>query len=411
MLDEDIAYTRLPARGRKGFGLLDPGRYELHLGPDHVLHLCRGLFKETYKRFYFDDVQAVVVSRTSTRGSMNLFLAVLSLVSVFLAVTVTIVFSLDVLSTAAVLALLAGIPLLLLAWNTALGPTCRCRLYTAVQTEDVAAMSRMRRAEATLAILGPLIEAAQGRLTPEALGADSEERIAVEASTHAAPLTVAPALPPTPLHHEHGAYHAACFWLLFAGGATILVDVFWQHHVKNLLDASLFLAEAIVVVLALRRQQNSDLPRGLRTVTWASLIVLIADLVLGMFMAMFVMFSKLEAEMASPEPQLDPFFALDLTFEGPAFELYTVVMLTLHTVVAVVGLLRLREFRAAGPQPLGPGATPKPQVGRAGPQPLGPDTPKGALGVAPIRTPAFPDWTAPEADEDRVLGNAPEDGT
>ena len=393
MLDEDIAYTRLPARGRKGFGLLDPGRYELHLGPDHVLHLCRGLFKETYKRFYFDDVQAVVVSRTSTRGSMNLFLAVLSLVSVFLAVTVTIVFSLDVLSTAAVLALLAGIPLLLLAWNTALGPTCRCRLYTAVQTEDVTAMSRMRRAEATLAILGPLIEAAQGRLTPEALGADSEELTAVEASTHAAPLaataprTATPAAGPTPLHHEHGAYHAACFWLLLAGGATILVDVFWQHHVKDLLDTSLWLAEAIVVVLALRRQQNSDLPRGLQTVTWASLIVLIADFVLGMFAAMFVMFSKLEAEMASPEPQLDPFFALNLTLEGPAFELYTAVMLAAHTVVAVVGLLRLREFRAA----LARGAGAR-------------QAPTGTTAAA-ASDPAFPDWTAPEAH------NAPEDGT
>jgi len=391
MLDEDITYTRLPARGRRGFGLLDPGRYELHLGPDHVLHLCRGLFKETYKRFYFDDVQAVVVSRTSTRGSMNLFLAVLSLASAFLAVTVSIAFSLDVLSTAAVLALLAGIPLLLLAWNTALGPTCRCRLYTAVQTEDLAAMSRMRRAEATLAILGPLIEAAQGRLTPEVLGADSEEPIAVEASTHAAPLTApaprtaAPAAGPTPLHHEHGAYHAACFGLLLAGGATILLDVFWQHHVKDLMDTSLWLAEVIVVVLALRRQQNSDLPRGLQNVTWASLIVLIADFVLGMFAMMFVMFSKLEAEMASPEPQLDPFFALDLTLEGPAFELYTALMLAAHTVVAVVGLLRLREFRAALARD--PGRRQAPTRTTA----------------AAASDPPFPDWTAPEAD------NAPED--
>ena len=390
MLDEDIAYTRLPARGRRAFGLLDPGRYELHLGGDHVLHLCRGLFKETYKRFYFHDIQAVVVGRTSARGSMNLLLAGASLLSASLAVTVSITWSWD---AAVVLAVVAGIPLLLLAWNTALGPTCRCRLCTAVQTEDVAAMGRMRRAEATLAILGPLIEAAQGRLTPEALGADSEELIAVEASTHAAPLTAAPASSPTHLHHEHGTYHAACFWLLLAGGATILVDVFWQHRVKNLVDASLFLAEAIVVVLALRRQQNSDLPRGLQTVTWASLIVLIADLVLGVFMGMFVMFSKLEAEMASPKMQLDPFFALDMTMEGPAFELYTAVMLVAHTVVAVVGLLRLREFRAA--------------LARA---PGGPQASTGTTAAAPS-DPASPDWTAPEADEDRVLGNAREDGT
>jgi len=399
MLDENITYTRLPARGRKGFGVFHPGRYELHLGPDHVLHLSRGAFRETYKRFYFDDVQALVIGYTSLRGSMNLFLGALALASVFLVVTGSVTWGLDLLIAAAVLALLAGIPLLLLAWNTALGPTCRCRLYTAVQTEDLTAMSRMRRAEATLAILGPLIEAAQGRLTPETLGADSEEPMAVEASTHAAPLTAAPAVSPRPLHHEHGAYHAACFWLLLAGSATILVDVFWQHHLKDLFDTSLWLAEAIVVVLALRRQQNSDLPRGLQTVTWAGLIVLIADLVLGMFAMMFVMFSKLDAQMASPEPEMDLLFALDLTLEGPAFELYTAVMLVAHTVVAVLGLLRLRGFRASlarGASPRrAPAGTTAALVDRAcheRPRPAPSDPP-------------FPDWTAPDTD------NAPEDGT
>jgi len=345
MMDDDLAYRRLPARGRKAYGLFDPARYELHLGPDHVLHLRRGMFTETYKRFYFDDIQALVIGRTSGRGVMNLALGVASGIGVSIALAVSAAAGLDVLARVLLAACGATFPLALLAWNTALGSTCRCRLYTAVQTEDLAAMSRLRRAEATLAILRPLIEEAQGPVTPETLDADSGPSASVEASTRAAPAAALARGRPLALRHEHGAYHVAFFWLLLAGGAAILTDVFWQHAVKGLLGTSLWLAEVIVVVLALRRQQHSDLPRGIQSVTWAGLIVLIAGFALRTVAIMFLTFSKMEEAMASPEPNIDLLFGYDLTLEGPMFEFYTAVMLAAHTVVAVLGLLRLREFR------------------------------------------------------------------
>jgi hypothetical protein len=49
--------------------------------------------------------------------------------------------------------------------NLLLGPTCVCHLKTAVQTEELPSLRRLRRARKVLARLRPLIVAAQGELT------------------------------------------------------------------------------------------------------------------------------------------------------------------------------------------------------------------------------------------------------
>ncbi|HEO70150.1 MAG TPA: hypothetical protein ENN80_02730, partial [Candidatus Hydrogenedentes bacterium] len=58
-------------------------------------------------------------------------------------------------------------PLVGFVLNLYRGPTCKCHLHTAVQDEDLVALRRWRRAQRVAASLKPLIEAAQGRLTPD----------------------------------------------------------------------------------------------------------------------------------------------------------------------------------------------------------------------------------------------------
>ncbi len=55
----------------------------------------------------------------------------------------------------------AGICFLLAAASFLRGPTCRCTLSTAVQTQDLPSLNRVRTARKVLARIRPFIEAAQ----------------------------------------------------------------------------------------------------------------------------------------------------------------------------------------------------------------------------------------------------------
>ena len=67
-----------------------------------------------------------------------------------------------------VITLILAIPLLM---NNLLGPTCVCRLRTAVQTEELPSLCRLRQTRKILNRLRPLIAAAQGELAPEEIPA------------------------------------------------------------------------------------------------------------------------------------------------------------------------------------------------------------------------------------------------
>jgi len=80
--------------------------------------------------------------------------------------------------------------------NNLLGPSCICSLRTAVQTEELSSLNRLRRARKVLNRIRPLIAAAQGELSPEEIPA--RLRTAVGASGSATvPSGISVAPPPT----------------------------------------------------------------------------------------------------------------------------------------------------------------------------------------------------------------------
>ena len=69
-----------------------------------------------------------------------------------------------------------SIPLLvMLIYNLACGPTTRCFLRTAVQTEELPALNRLRRVRKVLARIETLVAEAQGAFTPGELSARLQE--------------------------------------------------------------------------------------------------------------------------------------------------------------------------------------------------------------------------------------------
>ncbi len=143
-------YVKLPGVGHQ------IGSYtRLYRGNDHLLQVSSVTFSESYKRFYFRDIQAFIVVRTKDWIVVIGLLLMLALLLTGLAVGVGDSVGSVVLGSFAAL-------LLILALVVGLqGPSCRCHVRTAVQTEKLPSLNRLRRAEKILAELTPLIAAAQ----------------------------------------------------------------------------------------------------------------------------------------------------------------------------------------------------------------------------------------------------------
>ena len=141
-------------------------RSSLWLGKDHLLKIDSNRFVETYKRFYFRDIQAITIRTTRRRQFWNIILLLLMLVCIgslsgifvrrFMLVTM----------------LVLAVPMLV---NNLLGTTCVTFLRTAVQVEELPSLSRVRRVHKVLQHIRPLIAGAQGELTPEEISAGMQE--------------------------------------------------------------------------------------------------------------------------------------------------------------------------------------------------------------------------------------------
>jgi hypothetical protein len=174
-------YRRVPGRSRKSYFAVYADRYRLWLAEDHLMMVRMSAYKERYQRFYFKDIQALVLNRTDSGRRLNKFLFVLALWLLGMAALTWLGLPTSV---AFFFAAMAALSLILLALNALYGPTCRCRLHTAVQAQDLVPLGRVRPARKALSIMKPLIEEAQGRLSPKELDASSEEVVEVRASAH-----------------------------------------------------------------------------------------------------------------------------------------------------------------------------------------------------------------------------------
>jgi hypothetical protein len=160
--------------------LLRGRRVQLWLGDDHLLLVEWDGYREYYKRFRYEDIQAIVVNRTAVGKIANAVLGVIVLIFCSLAVGMGVT-SGDPFSAGVFLAPAAIFALILLV-NFLQGPTCKCQLRTAVQTEELHSLTRLRNARKVLDRLRPLIAVAQGSLTPEEIESHLRKRIAVPGS-------------------------------------------------------------------------------------------------------------------------------------------------------------------------------------------------------------------------------------
>lgn len=162
-----IRLTRERSPQSFSFTAVSRSRSSLWLGDDHILLVENGGITENYKRFYFRDIQAISIRQTVRRKVWNWVLSA----PLMFCLCYMIFFWFDArgigvedIMFVSIVSTVVGIPLLL---NNIFGTTCVCQIRTAVQTEELASLSRVRKTRKVLERLRPLIIAAQGEISAD----------------------------------------------------------------------------------------------------------------------------------------------------------------------------------------------------------------------------------------------------
>lgn len=252
-------YTRLPGKGRSVIVFLET----LWLGKDHVLAIYSKRLAEDYKRFYFNDIQAILTQKDNHGRFISIIYGILAaFFSLFL---------LDGWSSFPGITMLFFLLLLLINWLR--GPTCKTYIRTAIQTERLPSLHRLKNACRVMDRLKPLIENAQGALGPD------DPAFQASARSHGGP--------PLPrygqgspsrsaaLKKERGTVHKILFPVLLCDGALSVADLFYNHWIFTALGSAFFMGIGVTVIMAIVRQNNSDLNKNIQNLTWITLFYFI----------------------------------------------------------------------------------------------------------------------------------------
>ena len=257
MAKDPKEYKRLPGR-KKGFLI---GKYTLYQGIDHLLLVFGRMGVEDYKRFYFNDIQAIITRKTAAGRIMNIVLGICILFFGALSL---------MLGEGGwfLLVFIDGFLLILLMYNLIKGPTCQTHLLTAVQTEIIPSMHRLRTALKIMGRLKPLIDQAQGKLGREDLKS-VPNRISPKPSRGNAPNLKSAVSGQA--NGDKGKAHFVLFALVLLNGLLAAAGFFFGHVLLTLLSSINGLLMGIFGIIAVVRQQGGKFNPPLRKITWATL--------------------------------------------------------------------------------------------------------------------------------------------
>ena len=347
-------YLSLPGRGTRREGnfvvALSVRRSRLWLGKDHLLLVDYSSVHQDLKRFYFRHIQALTVRRTARWSTLSLVFGLLA------AVFTLLLLNFNGEPERYFLGLAVGLFGLLLLINLLKGPTAECFIQTAVQSEKLPSLGRLRNARKVLARLRPLIDEAQGKLTPEQLAAEWQSLAATDAgwpsprvpSPSAASSSAAwepvPATRESSANAYQGGAHAWLFRLLLLEGALNLVLIYAHSFGLVLAHILLLLALIVLCMLALIRQAGSALPSAVKKPTWAALGYFGVGMMVTTSINIFSAIRDPETANNSVSQVLS--FAEMQPLQLPALLLLYVVAGIASLLIGILGVTAMRQFRA-----------------------------------------------------------------
>jgi hypothetical protein len=254
-------------------------------GKDHLLGIdSMGGYTEDYKRFYYRDIQAIVIRKTHWFTSGSVIFGTLAGVPSLLGLAV------DDLAWRIFWLCLAGLCWLLFAVHWLRGATCVCHIRTAVQTEQLPSLQRLRTARKVLDRLRPLVGQAQGTVSAERLLAPVPAPGASRsgpsgsgvAASEPAPVSAPGArTAPPQLAAGHGRLHLLLCALLLADGARIGVDFFVDNLWIAAGEIVLWCSISLSLIMALIRQAQGGVAVGVRRWAWCVFAYVVSGFGIG----------------------------------------------------------------------------------------------------------------------------------
>ena len=331
MAVEKSSYKRLPGK-KKGFLI---GYYTLWQGDDHLLQIYSRLGVEDYKRFYFDDIQAIVTRKTGTGRIQNIVIGALAGLFCLFAITSSGGWGFFHASVAAAI-------LLILLINVVKGPTCETVLLTAVQTEKLLSLNRLKKTETVMNRLRSIIEGRQGRINPDIFDQHSRSSSARRAGRPSG--GGGKPGPDTP-KHERGRTHLFLFALLVADGLIVAASFMFTHVALTLMGTAVTMLLGICVVVALVKQHQSNLKRTLRTLTWSALGYVCFSFITGYIISMVLAFRH--PEILRNQWELFKLFSTTSPWDSPLIMTVSIIAISAAALIGIPGLLMLKNPRQA----------------------------------------------------------------
>jgi len=270
-------YLHLAGSARGGSSLWE--------GPDHLLVIdTMPLFgcSEHYKRIDYAKIETLSYGRTSS------FWWTLAWQFVLLALLVTgVIFNVeDTLPAAVVFGIVALLVVILLTVHIVRGPTCICRLQTAVQVLKLKPLNRIRRVEKVLPRLRQLCVQHQGGLE-----ATSEALLSATATTPLSQVvagSIKPAFPGSLLV-------TLALLMLLPAGALTMAEPFVDNFAFFFADCLVGLIAHTLAIIGLALIFRYQTPASVKLPLWGAGANLIISFVMGYTMLIFASYKQVEA--------------------------------------------------------------------------------------------------------------------
>ena len=248
--------------GEHQFGIARGGWVSLHLAADHLLLRNTVTLTETYRRFYFTDVEAITIRKTLR---WHIWTAVWSV-----AVALCLLPLLGAQRLHPGLLTWAAIFIVCALINITRGASCVTHLQTKVQTRPLP-LRRVRKALRVLKHLVPPIAAAQADIATASADPTAAETPVVR-QPDPAKAEGPPPLAGEQLPMASSPVHLALFGLLIATGMAAAVEAFRHHSWLMYLVYALLLLNICAAVGVLVLQRRRRFSHRFTAIAWISTI-------------------------------------------------------------------------------------------------------------------------------------------
>ena len=333
MIRSEKEYIRLPG---SFFSLRTRAR--LYMGKDHLLSLLNKGYTESYKRFYYKDIQAVVTQKTADGTVWNISFAI------FTAAWILIALVIDEPVLSFVFGWIpAGVFLVLFIGNLISGPTCVSYIYTAVTKEKLRSLNRLRKTHNVMNTLRPFIDAAQGTLAGDVLNEHVD--IMTEKSTAGIKQGMKSHKTIQTARYYDGRFHEVLFYVLFLFGLLDFMKFYLNNVAITFLGWVLFLAVGILAIISIVRQHNSIMKKEgwLVGITWATLGYLFVYFNVSYFTIIFA--SLKNQKMMQHELEMIKIFSQKLPLDNVYIMIFYSVSIVYAFMTVTLGLILLRRYK------------------------------------------------------------------